>query len=189
MGGDHRGSQALPPTRMSGFRGLWSDGAMADTVSSMSRVARVVAVLAACVVVAACSGSKPDPAELAGTDGDGDGVRDDVAAAIDRFDPALRDHLIEVAANEQQVVTFDPGAPGASERAWGLAQEANRLASCPPEGVELAVAIDAAEEVRSLVANTDARRDAQRAFTAAISGRSFPAPDCDAAPSPASPAP
>lgn len=131
------------------------------------------------VLSAACSSGDPSAAELAGDDTDGDGVRDDVAAHIETYDPAMQAYLSAVAANEQRVVTFTDG-----DDAYSIAAEANRLVTCIPEGLDRDAARDAAAEVREKVADTDARRDNQAKFSAAISGESFPEPDCDTGASP-----
>jgi hypothetical protein len=134
--------------------------------------------IAGVVVLAGCSDSEPTGEELAGVDSDGDGVRDDVATYIDTFDSALHPYLLEVAANEQQVVTLDPDASDAAEVAYEIATAANRLASCPPAGADPQAAWDAAAAVRESVADTEARQQRQDVFTALISGRAFPEPDC-----------
>ena len=128
------------------------------------------------VAVAACGGNDPTLAELAGVDRDGDGVRDDVAEHIASYDPELQEYLFSVAANEQKVVTFD----GDTADAYAIAAEVNRLVTCIPSGLDRDAARDAAESVRAQVADTDTRQANERKLSAAISGQTFPEPDCEA---------
>lgn len=151
------------------------------------RCAGVTLVLAMSGTAASCGDSEPTAADLAGPDSSGNGVRDDIEALIDDFEDELHGYLLEVAANEQHVVIFDSDSADATRRAIQIAEEANRLVACLPEGVDQRGAREAAEKVRQRTADTSARRDRRAGFTAAIDGLAFYAPDCTAPPGRADP--
>jgi hypothetical protein len=131
---------------------------------------------------------------LAGEDRDGNGVRDDVDGRLRLIAPSgpLAGYLTDVARNTQQVVVLDTGAADARETAFRLATVTNELVSCPPPGVDRQRARELGDEVQGSVADTAERKAKLEEFSALISGRSFPAPDCSAigsGPAPTSTAP
>lgn len=157
-------------------------GAPVITNQRIGRRGRLsVALVGLCVVaLTGCSsvGVRASHLELAGVDADGNGVRDDVDRYIARLDPALHGRFEAVAANAQDVLTFDPDAPDASERAYEIASQTNRLISCPPSGFEWNTLSDLEDQIRRKVWNTPPRWAQERRLEALISGRSFPEAHC-----------
>jgi len=143
-----------------------------------------VLVAALSVTALACtdsSGNGESRSSLAGADVDGNGVRDDVDAKVGQLtsDPAVAAYLLAVARNQQQVVTFDTGAPDAADTAFALASETDRLMSCPPAGIDDDRALALFDQVARAVANTPSREAQVDELGALIDGRSFYAPRCD----------
>ena len=150
------------------------------------RALAAVAVLAGCLLTVACGlvpEHRPAPvdrAALVGVDDDGDGVRDDVAEAIDRLpvSPQMRTYLWETARVEQRIMLLDTRAAGARDEAFAIAQAANRLISCVPEPLDVHEAWGYADTIQALVEDTS-ERDAQvGAFAHLIDGRDFVEPTC-----------
>jgi len=152
-----------------------------------------VLVAALSVTALACtdsSGNGESRSSLAGADVDGNGVRDDVDAKVGQLtsDPAVAAYLLAVARNQQQVVTFDTGAPDAADTAFALASETDRLISCPPAGIDDDRADALFDQVARAVANTPSREAQVDELGALIDGRSFYLPRCDQpAPTPVTP--
>lgn len=151
----------------------------------------LLAVVAAASVLGAAACAPPDPTgdvtldestTLPGSDGNGDGVRDDVGEVIENLpvDATMKTYLTESMVLEQRIMGLDMASdPTAlAEESYEIASEVNELISCPPTGLDPADARTRADNLRALVANTEARQAQIAAFSALIDGRAFPAPDC-----------
>ncbi len=153
-------------------------------------VASILVGGSAALVAPSCAPADPttrpaaldDSAPPSGTDGNGNGVRDDIDRAIAQapVDSQMKAYLTDTAKVEQRIMALDVnGDPqAAADAAYGIASDANKLLSCVPSGLDPADALERAENLRLLIANTDEREAQLAAFSRLINGRAFPAPEC-----------
>ncbi|KLR61999.1 hypothetical protein IMCC26207_10571 [Actinobacteria bacterium IMCC26207] len=147
----------------------------------------VVATAVLCVIgVSGCSVFRPSNdslAELAGPDGNNNGIRDDVETRIRELtsDPLMIEYLESSARYMQKIVLFDDKAPNAKETAFELATESDILISCAPESLDEETASDYFFEVEDKIRNTRGRKAKFDRVGELIDGRAFPAPDCETA--------
>lgn len=130
----------------------------------------------------------PSPAALdespspSGTDSNDNGVRDDIDQAIAQapVNGQMKAYLTETAKVEERIMALDVNGDqqAAKNAAYEIASDANQLVSCVPEGLDPLDALERAENLRLLIANTDEREAQLAAFSQLIDGRAFPEPEC-----------
>ncbi len=143
-----------------------------------------IALVVAVALVGGCSYDETSTADLAGIDADRNGVRDDVDKHIAGRDPDYVEFLTAFAANEQRAVTLDVDVPDATAEAFEILDTVNLLVSCPPAGLDPRIARDEADRLVAVVANTPERRENHDRVSSMNSGRSMPAPACNATSAP-----
>lgn len=147
----------------------------------------VIAGLGACGPFA-CGGppvSGPVPPSvydttIAGADSDNDGIRDDVAAFIDRTyrdAPQAIPHLRAMAADTQAAITLDFSTPAAGDQAQQIAEELGRTSTCLIGRVQDPAA--AARALHAEVVNNGMRGEAYDQFDTLVSGASVVAPTAE----------
>lgn len=161
---------------------------MRRVAASVMLGASTLLVASACVPEDPAAGPVPldESTQAPGVDGNRNGVRDDIDKAIAQapVSEEMRSYLTETARVDERVMRLDvAGDPAAAAaEAYEIASEANMLVSCVPTGLDPIGALQRAEDLRLLIANTDAREAQVAAFSKLIDGRAFPAPDCEVAP-------